>query len=193
MLPLPHGAPPTEGEKAVGELPDRGFARSRIVARSGIKPTYQNRTETVPYTLTAKTSQRRGLLKLGHMPIWLGTGNIQPRPRHVPRGSGEQQRAHDREDGHRLRRAVDRGAPFLPEEEEDRRDQRPGVPDADPEHEVRDVPRPADGDVESPDANPLPEEPRDRHTEKAEEREGRDERATSRSAPVARPAPRRPR
>src|SRR5688572_26552435 len=27
--------------------------------------------------LTAKTSQRRGLLKLGHIPIWFGRGNIQ--------------------------------------------------------------------------------------------------------------------
>src|SRR4029453_10441155 len=64
------------------------FARSRIVARSGIRPTYQNRTETVPYTLTAKTSQRRGLLKLGHILIWLGSGNIQyatqTRPTWIP-------------------------------------------------------------------------------------------------------------
>jgi hypothetical protein len=55
----------------------RVFDRSRIVARSGIRPTYQNRAETVPYTLTAKTSQSSGLRKLGHMPIWFGIGNIQ--------------------------------------------------------------------------------------------------------------------
>ena len=42
-----------------------------------MRPTYQNRTETVKYVLTAKTSQRSGLLKLGHMPIWFGIGNIQ--------------------------------------------------------------------------------------------------------------------
>src|SRR5213078_979797 len=87
----------------------------------------------------------------------------------------EQQGAHDGEDGHRLRGAVDRGAPFLAEEEEDRRDERPGMTDPDPEHEVRDVPGPADGDVEAPDADPLPEEPRDRYAEKAEQRERRDE------------------
>jgi hypothetical protein len=39
---------------------------------------------------------------------------------------------------------------FLPEEEKDRRDERPGVPDADPEHKVRDVPRPATGTLEGP-------------------------------------------
>src|SRR6185436_8935462 len=46
------------------------------------------------------------------------------------------------------------------------------MPYPDPEHEVRDVPGPADGDVETPDADPFPKEPRDRHAEKAEEREG---------------------
>jgi hypothetical protein len=45
--------------------------------------------------------------------------------------------ADDREDRHRLGEAVDRGPPLLPEQEQDRRDQRTGVADADPEHEVR--------------------------------------------------------
>ena len=87
----------------------------------------------------------------------------------------ERQRAHDGKDGHRLCRAVDRRAPFLTKEEEDRRDERPGVADPDPEHEVRDIPRPTDRDVEAPDADPLPEQPRDRDAEQAEERERRDE------------------
>src|SRR6476620_3355686 len=38
--------------------------------------------------LTAKTSQSSGLLKLGHIPIWFGTGNIQyatqTRPTWIP-------------------------------------------------------------------------------------------------------------
>src|SRR5215510_14546258 len=49
------------------------------------------------------------------------------------------------------------------------------MPNPDPEHEVRDVPGPADRDVEAPDANPFPEEPRNRYAEKAEQRDGRDE------------------
>ena len=58
--------------------------------------------------------------------------------------------------------AVDRRAPLLPEQEENGRDQRAGVADADPEHEVGDVERPADRDVEAPDADALPEQPGDR-------------------------------
>ena len=48
----------------------------------------------------------------------------------------------DREDRHRLRRAVNGRPPARTEEVEDRRDQRARVPDADPEHERRDVERP---------------------------------------------------
>src|SRR6266851_3926910 len=51
--------------------------RSRRVARSGMRPVYQKRRDTVKYVPTAKRSQMSGLLKLGHKDIWLGTGNIQ--------------------------------------------------------------------------------------------------------------------
>src|SRR5215203_3864499 len=53
------------------------FARSRSVARSGIKPTYQNRSEMVAYVETAKTSQIRGLRNCGQIPIVFGYGNSQ--------------------------------------------------------------------------------------------------------------------
>ena len=49
-------------------------ARSRSVARSGIRPTYQKSAETVAYVETAKTSHSSGERKFGHMPIWLGSG-----------------------------------------------------------------------------------------------------------------------
>ena len=42
---------------------------------------------------------------------------------------------------------------FCREQEQDRRDQRAGVADTDPEHEVGDVPRPADRVIQSPDAD----------------------------------------
>ena len=48
----------------------------------------------------------------------------------------------DREDRHRLGEAVDRGAPVLPEQEQDGADQRAGVTDTDPEDEVDDVEAP---------------------------------------------------
>ena len=70
--------------------------------------------------------------------------------------------AHDGEDRHRLGGAVDRRAPLLAEQEEDRRDQRAGVADADPEDEVDDRPAPADRVVQAPDADAFPEQPADR-------------------------------
>jgi len=52
----------------------RVFARSRMVARSGTMPMYQNSSETVKYVFTANTSHRSGLRNWGHMSIWLGIG-----------------------------------------------------------------------------------------------------------------------
>ena len=56
------------------------------------------------------------------------------------------------EDGHRLGKAVDGCAPFLAEEQEDGRDQRSGVANADPPDEVDDSETPGDGVVEPPNA-----------------------------------------
>ena len=53
------------------------FARSRIVARSGMRPMYQNTIETVAYVETANTSQISGLRKFGHSAIVFGYGNSQ--------------------------------------------------------------------------------------------------------------------
>ena len=51
---------------------------SRMVAKSGIKPMYQNTSETLKYVLIAKTSQSKGLLKFTHkLPNWLGKGSTQ--------------------------------------------------------------------------------------------------------------------
>src|SRR3954467_4989080 len=50
---------------------------SRIVARSGTSPTYQNKAETVAYVETANTSQTSGLRNCGQIPIELGYGSSQ--------------------------------------------------------------------------------------------------------------------
>jgi hypothetical protein len=65
----------------------------------------------------------------------------------------EQPGAGDREQRHRFGEAVDRGAPGLAKEEQNRGDQRAGVADADPPDEVDDVERPADRSVVAPDAD----------------------------------------
>ena len=51
------------------------LARSRTVARSGNKPVYQNKSETVKYVEIANTSQRRGELKFTQSgPLVFGYG-----------------------------------------------------------------------------------------------------------------------
>src|SRR5262245_24027083 len=57
--------------------PVRVCDRSRSVARSGIRPTNQNSSETVAYVETANTSHTSGLLNCGHTFIVLGYGNSQ--------------------------------------------------------------------------------------------------------------------
>ena len=52
-------------------------ARSRAAARSGSRPEYQKRNETVRYVLTATTSQGSDDLKFGHTPISDGYGTSQ--------------------------------------------------------------------------------------------------------------------
>ena len=61
--------------------------------------------------------------------------------------------ARNSKDRHRLGSTVDRGAPVLPEEEQDRRDERPGVPDADPPDEVDNIEAPGNRNINPPDAN----------------------------------------
>ena len=77
----------------------------------------------------------------------------------------EDQRAGDREERHRFREPVDRRAPVLLEEEQDRGDQRPGVADTDPPDEVDDRKAPADRDVDAPDARALEEQVREREAQ----------------------------
>ena len=55
---------------------------------------------------------------------------------------GENARAAHREDRHRFRSAVDGRPPVLSSEEQNRRNQRSGVTNTNPEHEVGDVPTP---------------------------------------------------
>src|ERR1700694_3848255 len=57
--------------------PTRDCERSRSVARSGMRPTNQNSSETVAYVDTANTSHTSGLLNWGHTPIVFGYGTIQ--------------------------------------------------------------------------------------------------------------------
>src|SRR5207237_118337 len=61
--------------------------------------------------------------------------------------------AHDGEESHRFGRTIDRRPPSLPEQIQNRRDERAGMSDADPENEVGDFPRPSDRNIISPNAD----------------------------------------
>src|SRR6185295_10095980 len=68
--------------------------------------------------------------------------------------AGENRSANYREKCHRFRGTIDRSAPFLSQQVKNGRNQSAGVPDTDPEHEISNVPGPADGMVQSPGADP---------------------------------------
>src|SRR3954471_12076503 len=51
------------------------FARSRITAKSGINPIYQNSSDTVKYVETAKTSHISGERNCGHIELEVGSGS----------------------------------------------------------------------------------------------------------------------
>ena len=106
----------------------------------------------------------------------------EPRPAQVQQR--EQAGAGDGEQRHRLGEAVDRRAPLLVQQQQDRRDQRAGVADADPPDEVDDGEAPGDRDVDAPDADAREQQVGDRRTAAASTSSERDRRsrATSRAA-----------
>ena len=83
----------------------------------------------------------------------------------------EEPGAGDGEQRHRLGEPVDRRPPRLLEQQQDRRDQRAGVADADPPDEVDDGEAPADRDVDAPDADALHQQIGDRDHQHVRERE----------------------
>ena len=85
----------------------------------------------------------------------------EPRPAHV--NEREDAGAHDREDRHGFGEPVDARSPLLVEQQEDGGDQRAGVADADPPHEVDDREAPGHRDVDAPDADAHVEQPADGH------------------------------
>src|SRR3954469_7896283 len=89
---------------------------------------------------------------------------IREEPIREPRTPGMQHRektgAHDGEQRHSFCKAVDRIAPALLEQRKNGGDQRAGMADTDPPHEVDDGESPADGNVDPPNTNALEEEQR---------------------------------
>ncbi len=108
--------------------------------------------EDVPDERRLEVGPEIALVRVRHQPVG------EPHPPRV--NQGEEPGGHDREHRHRLGAPVDGRAPLRPEQIEHRRDQRPRVPDADPEHEGGDVHRPHLRRALARRAHPDPDLPR---------------------------------
>ncbi len=82
-------------------------------------------------------------------------------------------RAHHGENRHGLGDAIDRGAPLLVQQQQDRRDQRAGVPDPDPPYEIGDREAPGDGNVDAPNTHADDEQIDDDPDEQRQQRQGK--------------------
>ena len=105
--------------------------------------------EEVPHQRAAPLRPQVHRVGIGREPV------EEPRPAEVQ--DREQPGHRHREQRHRLGEAVDRRAPLLPQQQQDRRDEGAGVADADPPDEVGDREAPGDRDVDAPDADAADE------------------------------------
>ena len=155
--------------------PNGCVARSRRVARSGIRPTYQNRSETVrvgrdredvPDQRAAPLRPERHRVGIRHQPVEEpGAAHVQER---------KQPRAGDGEQRHRLGEPVDRRPPLLLQQQQDRRDQAcPAWPI--PIHQTKlTIANPhITGLVDAPDPDAPEEQVGDRDRQQHQQAEGR--------------------
>ena len=159
-VPVPRLAAPAEGEEAVGDLlAARRSARSRSVARSGMRPMYQNRIDTIDVGADREDvpHQRAAPLRPEVHHVGIGDEPVEePRPAEV---QDRHETGHrDGEDRHGLGEAVDRRAPVLAQQQQERGDEGAGVADADPPDEVGDGEGPGNRNVDAPDADAAREE-----------------------------------
>ena len=190
MSPFAIRVPPAEGENAQHSLPHRiRFA----VAQHGNtrhEAHVQKRRRDRQIREDREYVPDEGTLELRPDVSPVGIGN-QPEefPRTPEMQNREQSRRHDRKNSHRLGASVDRRSESGAEQVEDRRDERPGVADTDPEDEGDDVDAPhhrrvvarhtepvvnlpaprADADQEEEDRDAEAHEPRDRRVQRPDD------------------------
>ena len=160
----PHREHPVDD---LGELPLRAVAQGREIRDQPHVPEEERHRrvgrdrEDVPDERAPPLRPERHRVGIGEEPVG------EPGPPEM------EHRIHARlrhgEKGHCLGEAVDRGPPLLPQQEQDRRDERAGVADSDPPDEVDDRESPSDRRVDSPDPDPAHEEHAD--GEKEEDRQ----------------------
>jgi hypothetical protein len=143
-MPLLRGAAPAERQGAIDPLPQAGG----LVAHHGEVRDHRQKQEQqaagqvgvdgeeIPHERRPEVWPDQALARIGKQP------EREPRP---PEMDDREHRAdHQREGGDHLGTARDRTSPAGVDQAQNRGDQRAGVADADPEHEVGDVKAPVD-------------------------------------------------
>ena len=155
VVPFPVGAAPSQRNDAVellaqpaGLIARRGQVRNRPqVEEDGGHGEVGRHRKDVPHQWGLEVGPEEARVGVGDEPVRV------PDAAHVD--EREEAGGHDREHRHRLREPVDRLPPGRAEEEEDGGDERARVGNADPEHEGGDVGAPADGGVQSRQADAV--------------------------------------
>ncbi len=153
-VPVHRRASPAHREDAVdnfGGAVTRAIAQRGEVGDQSDVPEKQRHSgvggdgKAVPYQRAAELRPHFHRVGIGEQPVGEpGTAKVE---------YGIQSRAGHREKRHGLGKAVDRSAPLLAQEQQNRGNQRAGVADANPPNEIDDGESPADGDVDAPDAD----------------------------------------
>ena len=173
-MPVTRGTAPTHCQHAVKNL--KGFTASAIAQRGEVgnqtdKPEHRGDSgvrgdgKHVPHQRAAKL--RPDAHRVG---IW-------KQPVSQPRTAEVHDRIHaglgHRKQRHGFSETVDRRAPLLSQQQQDRGDQGAGVTDSDPPDEVENVDSPGDGNVDAPESDTDKEKVRDRQQQQLEEDETR--------------------
>ena len=153
-VPMAIGAAPSEREQTVRHLLNLALgtiAHGGQVRHQADVPEEQRNREVGTHCTHVPQERTAELRPHVHL-VWDWEEPVrQPHATNV--NAGEESGADHREDGHRLCKSVDAGAPLLSEQEQDGADQRSCVTDTNPEHEVGDVKGPHHRVVETPDAD----------------------------------------
>ena len=138
-VPVTRRAAPAHGEHAVDDLAGlrlRPVAQRRQIWNQSDKPEEQRDRRVsrdgkhIPHQRAAELRPQAHRVRIGKQPV------VEPRTADVD--SREDRGAGDGKQRHRFGEPVDGGPPRLPQQQQDRGNQRAGVADADPPYEVDD-------------------------------------------------------
>ena len=171
------GAAPAQRGDAEEDLPAAlggAIARGGEIGNEPGVPERQRHREIgqdrpdVPFQRAAKLRPHPHRRRIGKHPVEIpGTAEMQHR---IDAG------ADHREQRHGLGKPIERIAPFASSQQQQRRDQRAGVADAEPPDVIVDRESPVDGNVDAPDADAAGEQLDDGNHQQQQKRGGEDHR-----------------